>query len=196
MPLTNVWMRDPNRHGEWMPASIDEVDRNFSTTIRADSHMLICNICHQYVIFVKGTQYVRSHFKHNRAEESKECEERSFGNAAYAGPGTMDDLPGLLRLRIGSTRPHLEVGFYPLDEHQLQSLIDAQARITFIGNNGSPTRFIVDRSRFAPFMTTWLPLHLSWAEESSCLLFCWNTLSLPSASLSLAFLQAVSHLIP
>lgn len=165
MPLTNVWMRDPNRQNEWFHTSIEQVDKRFKTSVSAKSHMLRCNICNQYIIFVKGTIYVSSHFKHNRADQDKECEERANGLSGYAGPGSSDDLPGLLRLRIGNTRPHLEVGFYPVNEEQLQKAIDAKAKIKVIGLFGAPREYLIDRSRFAPNTTTWLPLDFTWAEK-------------------------------
>lgn len=73
MPLTHVCIW---KGKSWKKISIDEASKTFPYGVSADSGILMCELCGQYVTLTQSGAY-KSYFKHNSKEKNKECAERS-----------------------------------------------------------------------------------------------------------------------
>ena len=73
MALTHVCIW---KEGSWKKININEASRLFPYGVSANSGILMCELCGQYVTLTKRGIY-SSYFKHNSKEKNKECAERS-----------------------------------------------------------------------------------------------------------------------
>lgn len=63
------------KNNKWVPITIEETKRLFpNVTVSAKSGMFMCRLCNQKVALTSNT---RRYFKHSRAEDDKNCEDRS-----------------------------------------------------------------------------------------------------------------------
>lgn len=88
----------------------DAADYCYST-VHAKSGMFMCELCGQYVTFSHACQQI-PHFRHNSAEQDKDCEERSKYLRAHSEPFKKESRG--LPLRISFTKQgdfEFELGF-------------------------------------------------------------------------------------
>ena len=76
MPLTNVSKRTAKG---WMKTTPDDALFAYPNGVSANECCFRCNICGQYVTFVVGS-LITHHFRHNSAEDDKDCEDRESLN--------------------------------------------------------------------------------------------------------------------
>ena len=164
MALTNVWGR--GKDGEWVHVTASAADKDNNYTMSANSMQYRCYYCFHYVTFVKGNTERISHFRHSRGDNDKDCIERSEATNSYYTSSTVTD-PNLVRLILDSNyQPRLQIGFYPLSESELDTLINNSARLV-IKDGNSVEKYIIDRSRFDSHSSTWFTIQFSWGSTYS-----------------------------
>lgn len=124
MKLSNVLRLTDD--GEWIKTSDDEASILYpDRTVRASEGRFKCGFCHQHLTFTYSKFKLRCrYFKHSRAEQDKQCQERSeqllqiggslaswrFQAGIYDGfQAGIHDLP--LRIRCSHSGFKLELGF-------------------------------------------------------------------------------------
>ena len=115
MALSHVLMWS-DEYG-YQPVTDDKAARVYPYTVPAKTKTFVCGICGQGITFTAGRERVR-HFRHDRAEQNKECEERSqscgYSFSAYSLPTKIRTLP--LRLIRVPGRWRLEIGLLSLQK--------------------------------------------------------------------------------
>lgn len=200
MPLTNVWTQDHN--GEWVRTTASAMEKVFPYGAPASSHMFRCYNCFQYVTYSNTGDRV-SHFKHNKWEENKDCEDRTFGTSGYTYGHGINDVPDPMRIRFDGTRAYLEIGFFPVPAVTVEKAMKEHMVIRIQGKMGSPDEYRVDWSRFEPHSTTWLHLPFSWALDYSVIITpsindvkCWDIHRTPLFKHGTVFDAATGKRIP
>ena len=103
------------KNNKWVPITIEETKRLFpNVTVSAKSGMFMCRLCNQKVALTSNT---RRYFKHSRAEDDKNCEDRSeaYYNGYYGSIGSFFDyipkeyLP--LKIKVMKSNFSIEMGF-------------------------------------------------------------------------------------
>ena len=125
MPLTNVWTRD--RSGEWVRTTAAAMEKSFPHGVSATSHFFRCYNCFQYVTYINTGDRV-SHFKHNKWEESKDCEDRTFGAGGYMYGSGIADVPDPMHVQLDGNRVLLEIGFFPVSAETLNKAIQQRKK--------------------------------------------------------------------
>lgn len=69
-------------------------------TVPARKRVFVCELCKQYVILTRGDGKVDPYFKHNKAEEDKNCPEHTFGTRPLTFKPEDYNLP--LKLQVSS----------------------------------------------------------------------------------------------
>ena len=164
MPLTNVWTQD--RRGEWVRTTASAMEKVFPHGASATSHIFRCYNCFQYVTYI-NTGDRASHFKHNKWEENKDCEDRTFGTGGYAYGSGITDVPDPMRVQLDGSRAFLEIGFFPVSAEIIEKAAKERMVIRIRGKSGLQDEYRVDRSRFEPHSMTWLRLPFAWALNYS-----------------------------
>lgn len=164
MALTNVWCR--NKEGEWVHTTANAADRDFDYSVSASSGQFRCYYCFHYVSFVKSNGERISFFRHNPGDNDKDCIERSEVANSYYTSSTNTD-PNLVRLILDNNcQPRLQIGFFPLSENELNTLMSHSARLV-IKDGISADQYIIDRSRFDAHSTSWITIPFSWCDRYS-----------------------------
>ena len=78
--LNHVITWDPKTNN-WIRVKAAEASKNCGMrTISAQQRIFVCELCKQYVLLTRGDGKRAPHFRHNRAEEDKNCPEHSIGS--------------------------------------------------------------------------------------------------------------------
>ena len=90
-------------------ASTVELDPNVSGSVAAKSGLFFCELCGQYVTFVKGDVYC-SHFRHSSGEPDKSCEDRAqyFERNDWTWAREEPTIAHPLRICVGQNDFHFE----------------------------------------------------------------------------------------
>ncbi|MBR1580209.1 MAG: hypothetical protein IJ668_06900 [Selenomonadaceae bacterium] len=90
-------------------ASTVELDPNVSGSVAAKSGLFFCELCGQYVTFVKGDVYC-SHFRHSSGEPDKSCEDRAqyFERNDWTWARKEPTIAHPLRICVGQNDFHFE----------------------------------------------------------------------------------------
>lgn len=130
MPLTHVCIW---KERSWEKITIDEATRLFPDGVSANSGILMCELCGQYVTLTQSGVYV-SYFKHNSKEKNKECAERSqlysTGNIFQA---EAHNLPIKISVQ-SSNRFALSVGLISLPYEMRKGKADYKVSISGLEN--------------------------------------------------------------
>ena len=115
MALTHV-LRWSEKTGTWKPITIEEACRLYpNETISANSGLFMCSLCRHKVILTKAGINNR-YFRHNSADEDKNCKDRSVGvsssSSSYTFSETKHDLP--IHLSFDLYNMHFSIGFYSI----------------------------------------------------------------------------------
>lgn len=162
MPLEHVSMWHETLG--WQRISINEADSLFSETVSADSHLLICDLCHKHVIFVKGIK-PKSYFKHNNGDPDKECDDRTQALSRSGQEILRSTITNPMRLIVTHNLFYLEVGFLPMpndileqaEKMKLQACVLAKEKVLLTKN--------IDRSNFSSEMTVFHPIKNCFSEK-------------------------------
>lgn len=161
--LTEVWWRGSD--GEWTRTSATEADAQFSYSVSAGASMFRCYKCFQYVTFVKSKDRFVSHFRHNRGETSKECEDRSgsVGSSMINGFPLTDFM---LRLKMDGLNARISLGIPPAKREAIRAMSNNG---TVMQISGMATRAVykVDCSRFIPDTVNWFDISFDMLRSFS-----------------------------
>lgn len=111
--LNHVITWDPKTNN-WIRVKAAEASKNCGMrTISAQQRIFVCELCKQYVLLTRGDGKRAPHFRHNRAEEDKNCPEHSIGShpitydpSDYSLPFKLGLAPdGSLRFLLGLIAP-------------------------------------------------------------------------------------------
>lgn len=142
-----------NHDNHWQRITAEEAGKKYSSTVSADRHIFVCELCGQSVILTSGDKRVR-YFKHNRGEDDKNCPDRS-GNIAYKKFKNGDhDLP----LKIvfdddDKDRFHFELGMIPVPSRLVENVKIRQINIL---PSGIDSPYIYNLERIYPDTVTYL----------------------------------------
>ena len=128
MPLEHVSMWHDGFG--WVRISAKEAKILFSSTVSANERMFICDLCHKHVTFVNGSQK-RSHFKHNKADSDKVCDDRTQAFSRSEQEILRSTITCPLRIQVNAGSFFLEIGFLPLSIEimMLSEELNLQARV-------------------------------------------------------------------
>ncbi len=107
MPLTHVCMWE-NGKG-YRPVTVEEALRKYPYGVSASRGIFVCNLCAQNVTFATG-EVNTAHFRHNSADEKKECEERQQFVSRSIYSMSTHHMP--LKLIVNGSTFHLALGFF------------------------------------------------------------------------------------
>ena len=160
MPLTNVSMWSP-KHG-WQGIRADEVASSYPDW--GPYPTFLCELCDQYVTFVKG-EVVVSHFKHGW--NSDDCiEKASHSSIVYYREYWHKNPLGFslpLRIRIKDDKSiEVFIGFLPLPQGQLERALPVKI---YAGNSLKEIRCFSDILRFDPDKISYLSVGNTLANE-------------------------------
>lgn len=118
MPLTHVCMWSGKG---WKKVTASEAALlHPGGTVSARSGLFMCELCGQYVSLTDGMIRDR-YFKHSAEEKSKDCPERTFGDAAITTfEASVHDLPIRLNI-INSSRFDIELGLISVPEKVIKA---------------------------------------------------------------------------
>lgn len=115
----------------------------------------MCKLCGQHVTFTNGTKQKR-HFRHNSAEQDKDCEDRTqySDSGEYSLRASDRELP--LRLKVMSRRNfELQLGLPPVPELMPEKLSSHKIIISCQDNQ---RRYVYSFERISENSTTYLPV--------------------------------------
>lgn len=139
--LTHVVHWDEDLH-RWKEISAEEAVVSYGRKVSAAEHVFVCDICNQYVLLAYGEKNC-PHFRHNSAEENKNCEERTFNASGARYLPKECELP--LRLNgIDQRGFFLELGFLYVPEDILQEQEGQKIKI-WLNDSRKPYTYLVER---------------------------------------------------
>lgn len=152
-----------NKTVGWQRISIDEADSLFSITVRAKSHMFRCDLCHKYIIFVKGRK--RSYFMHNKSDQDKKCDDRTQTIAKNEQEMLRSTITNPMRLIVTSDLFYLEVGFLPIPNDILEQAEKMKVQICVMAKEKVLLTMNIGRSNFSSEMTVFYPIRNCFSEK-------------------------------
>ncbi len=148
--LNHVITWDPKTNN-WIRIDATVASRNWGgITVPAKQKVFVCELCKQFVILTRGDGKVTPYFKHNRAEEDKNCPEHSFGLNPVTYEPNDYSLPLKIELVQDGT-PRFWLGLIApsgFADKQRQCLSKENLTVTPVGLFGekfSPIRYRLDR---------------------------------------------------
>ena len=124
--------------------------------ISSDDGYFVCLSCGHTVCLTSPSPYVTRHFKHSRADEDKDCEDRSiaYSHSVYHGihPNSINfnNLPFPFRLKVSESNVDLQIGLYALPV----DVLDKVSRDHFT-IKGKGIDYEYSASRLSPYHTTY-----------------------------------------
>lgn len=139
------------KNGRWERISAEEAAKLYPFTVPVGQKRFICDLCGQYVTFT-GPGKVNRHFKHNRGDDDKTCEERS---SYYAITALTDSEKALaIRINVSHDQCYFSIGLPAVPE----SLLDLNIDETIIIHYGMGKSKYYSLERLSPYFVTYLPL--------------------------------------
>ena len=120
-------------------ASTVELDPNVSGSVAAKSGLFFCELCGQYVTFVKGDVYC-SHFRHSSGEPDKSCEDRAqyFERNDWTWARKEPTIAHPIRICVGQNDFHFERDGKYLSTAEVIDDLDGALFSTTSGNQLPP----------------------------------------------------------
>lgn len=143
--------------GKWRRTNAEEASIRFPYSVSSNHKCFICELCGQYVSFTGPGKYAR-HFKHNKGEEDKECEERSTNYSTT--PLKVTDIMLPIKMVIKKDNCEFFIGISPIKKDLLNKHFEKKVIISY----GSEKReFLLER--LSSVETTYLSVGDALEEE-------------------------------
>jgi hypothetical protein len=163
MPLEHVSMWH-SQYNSWKRISIEEANKYYSLYVSPREHLFMCDLCFQYVAFMTGGKNV-SHFKHNKSDQDKECDERAQALKRDEHEILRSTIPNPMRIKVEANSICIEVGFLPMpidvleraEGLRLQACILSQGKTLLIKN--------IDKSNFSTESTVFHSIGNCFEEQ-------------------------------
>lgn len=145
MPLSNVSMWTDE--SGWQPITEQEATKlHPGGSVSASSGLFMCRLCGQYVSFTKEGNKKR-HFRHNRAEQDKECDDRTFFDATSSAI-VEAPIKSVFRVKYSSDGFGFEIGLIqPPNIERITCSLKIQASNSAVGS------FVFNASRWQDGIT-------------------------------------------
>lgn len=155
MALDHVSMWNESRG--WTRISAEQADGLFAVTVSVNERVFLCDLCHQYVTFVKGIRQ-SSHFKHSRGESEKECADRSQAIEQDGQELLLKSITNPIRIIEDAKSFQLEIGFLPMPESILLQAQEQNMQVRVYAAKRLLLTKNIDVSSFSTEEVTYYPI--------------------------------------
>lgn len=167
MPSLNHVSKWSASDHQWIPITADEASVSFPSTVRANSGWFRCELCGKLVMLT-GPGVNTRHFRHSKADEIKECVERSVAytqfNSYYSSLKDIVSQAGLpIRIIVDENNRsfRFEIGLHSIPNEILQSISLRQFEI----KGSLENTFVYSLDRLKTDTTTYLSIGHNPSEK-------------------------------